>query len=95
MKNLKILYIIAQLIYTPMNFAWQNCDLTHFRWECDLPIYQKKSRAVSSLVYCGNSYGYMTRFAYEQLANYQRTNMNMVLKVNDEYVESPCVLADQ
>jgi hypothetical protein len=71
--------------------AMVNCDLNHFRWDCELPFKTRPSHTTQSMVYCGNIKGYLTPAQYETLVRYYRRNINMVLKVNDEYVNSPCV----
>jgi hypothetical protein len=67
--------------------------ITHFRWECDLCPRLKPAPHAYSLVYCGNTRLYLNRQQYDTLVRYQRANINMVLKVNGEYVDSPCVPA--
>lgn len=88
---MKKIIIRLILILLPFNSLYANCDLTRFRWGCDIPLQVRSSASAHSLVYCGNSYGYITQAEYEILSNYHRRSVNMVLKINDEYIDSPCV----
>lgn len=88
---MKKLYLVTILSLMPLSSVYAYCDLTRFRWGCDIPIKASSSRSANSLVYCGNSYGYITRHQYEILSRYHRRSVNMVLKINGEYIDSPCV----
>ena len=82
---------IALWLMVFSSIAFANCDLSRFRWECDIPLKIRSSAKAHSLVYCGNSYGYVTHAEYEILSRYHRRSVNMVLKIDDEYIDSPCV----
>lgn len=81
------------LLVIPNLFA-SNCDLTKFKWDCDLKpsIIAKKNK--SSLFYCGNSYAYLTPKQLAILSAYQRAAINVVLKINNQYITSPCYPSD-
>ena len=90
MKKLNAI-ILFSLLPVSFSSAMANCDLTHFRWDCDLPMKTVSSRATPSMVYCDDIKGYLTPAQYDTLTRYHRSNINMVLKVNGEYIASPCV----
>ncbi len=71
--------------------AFADCDLKRFRWECALPMQMKPSAYSRAPVWCGHVLGYLTRERYDRLLHYRRVNVNMVLDVNGEYIDSPCV----
>lgn len=92
---MKKYFMVLILFILPLNVLFANCDLTQFRWECDLNARPVPSKSQYSLVYCGNTRVYISQAEYEVLARYQRANVNMVLKINGDYLDSPCIPAER
>jgi hypothetical protein len=86
---MKCFIFMIAIVFT--NVANAECDLTIFRWGCDMTIQPHPTHWARSLVYCGNAYGYGTPAQYNMLQHYQRANVDFVLKLNGEFIEGPCV----
>lgn len=70
----------------------QECDLSQFRWECELPVGKPHpTRYRQSAVSCGGIVMFVTPWQYEEIVHNRALDINMVLKVNDEYFTGPCV----
>jgi hypothetical protein len=82
-----IMIILLSLV---SNMPWANCDLTQFRWDCDIPLQIKPTYNTSSRVNCG-PYGYISRDDYNTLLHYQRANVYFSLSIDDEYMAGPCL----
>lgn len=91
----RLIYLTILSCILPFNSVHANCDTSTFRWECDVPVKVSAQHGASSLVHCGGSIGYVTRHEYDQIARNKRASINMVLKINDEYIDSPCVLDER
>lgn len=88
MKSKILLFI---LLTTTTLATYANCDLTRYRGECNINMHIKPTKYAHSLVYCGNTYGYITTAQYDTLARYQRANVNMSLTLNGDRIDGPCV----
>ena len=91
----RLIHLTLLTCILPFGYAYANCDTSTFRWECDVPVKVVATQNASSLVHCGGSVGYVTPHEYDQIARNKRASINMVLKINDEYIDSPCVLDER
>ena len=85
--------MILLCLAIPIQASFAFCDITEFRWECDLLATKKPSDGQLSLIYCNKTPLYVQPSQYEMIKRYQRADINMVLRVNDEFVTGPCVPA--
>ncbi len=92
MNKLRFVGIMILLTLSTSLFA-ENCDLSEFSWDCELPVGLKEQPGKSSMFFCGHSYGYLTHHQMDILSRYDRASVNMVMKINGEYVDAPCIPA--
>lgn len=90
---MKRILILLLALTSTSSFAFTNCDLTSYRWTCELPTHLKPTKSAHSLVYCGRTHSFITKAQYDQLARYHRANVNMSIAVNDEYADGQCLPA--
>lgn len=83
--------LVVLLLIAPLSAMSTNCDLTNFRWMCKLPIQPGATRHTPAVIDCNGTNVFVTRSQYEEIMRYQRASVNMTLKVNGEYISSPCV----
>ncbi|MCC5792186.1 MAG: hypothetical protein JJT82_06195 [Legionellaceae bacterium] len=86
------IYIMMILGCLGLQDTWARCDPTRFMSRCEIP-YTSERNASRSQVFCGDRLGYISREQYEVLRRYQRANINMILTLNGEYIDSPCIPA--
>jgi len=87
----KLLPLACVSFFLTTSLAFAACDVTNFRWECDMPVQHAPKKNTTSLVSCGTTNLYVTKQQYLTLMRYQRANISMVLKVNGEFLDAPCV----
>lgn len=85
------IYALLLLTLLPCHAIFAECDLTQFRWECQIRMYIKPTPYATSLVYCGDTYGYVTRRQFDLISRYQNDDINMGLNIDNEYADSPCI----
>jgi len=71
--------------------ASADCNLFQFHWSCNLPAQEKPISDQSYLVYCRNTAVYVSKAVYAEVIRYQRANVNMDLRTEDELIVGPCV----
>ena len=84
-----IVFGLLVLLQPGLSFGHTNCDLSEYRWECDLNINQKQKH--KTLFQCGAAWGYLTKQQYKTLARYQRADVNMILTLNGNFITAPCI----
>jgi hypothetical protein len=89
-KMMRTLLFCASLLFSSLGFAYGNCDISQFKWECDLKAKPKPSKYYKSLVYCGDTLVAISESSRKTLNRYVHANINMVLKVNGEFIDAPC-----
>ncbi len=85
-----ILLLIGIFTYS-ISFA--SCDLTKFRWGCDIYPKIKSKHRGDALIYCGSTRLYVSREQFNLIRHYQSAGVHMSIKVNDIYYDGPCVAA--
>ncbi len=88
-----VLLLIAPFVTTVAQSV-PNCSLTEFRWLCRIPVHARATPQAPSVIDCDGTNVFVTRAQYEEIMRYQRANVNMTLKINGEYIRSPCVPAE-
>lgn len=86
---IRVYVIVVGMMMASVSFA--NCDLSEFNWSCNMRMQLKPTATARMLVYCGDVYGYLTQEQYDILRRYQEADVNVVLKINDEFVTAPCM----
>lgn len=89
MKN----WIVALILFTLPLLAWSGCNITHFCWDWEIQLHTRPTHHAHSLVYCGNIPVYVSQLDYDQMARFQRDDVNMVMTIDGEYIDSPCLPA--
>lgn len=91
MKNFIFFTTLSVLIFISKTSLANNCDITKFRWECDLILHQQISNHSSThLIHCGNTRVYITNVQQQLLNRFLNANINMILKIDNQYGDSPC-----
>lgn len=67
-----------------------NCDLSAFRWQCEIEVQEQPAKHRLSILDCNGSNVYVTAKEYEQVMRYQRASVHFALKVNGEWLTGPC-----
>jgi hypothetical protein len=88
---MKCFTLITALLILTTHPAFATCNLSQFRWECEMQLNNKPTRATPSMVQCGLAHGYVSHAEYDALVRFQRANVDMNLTVDDDYMDGPCI----
>ena len=72
-----------------------NCDLSRFRWECELPVKSKTEGSSNYYVDCGGTPVGVTQGQHTILKRYHNRSIVTVLEYNGEVVDALCRPADK
>lgn len=81
------------LLIIPLSL-WANCDLSTYRWQCNITPKLSPARNLVT-VFCNGTPVFITRHQRNILNRYAQSNVIMNLKVNGEYFTGPCKLASK
>jgi len=86
---MKKLLLLCAILFPLYGYA-NNCNLHDFKWECDLSVKAKRTKSHPHIIYCGDTYVYLSNRSKRVFDRYINANVNMVLKVDGQYIDSPC-----
>jgi len=88
-------YLIYGLVgVLPAFVAFADCDIERYHGDCTTPVQHEPAFGARALAYCGTTNVYLSAEDYLKLMHYRRAGINLILKVNGEFVDGPCQLAD-
>lgn len=78
------------MLFSSMALASGHCDISEFKWDCDLRAKTRPTSNYKSLVYCRDTLVAISEESRSTLNRFNHASINMVLKVNGEFIDAPC-----